>query len=99
MLLAPTHVPLTEVASRLGELAAGARLLVAGEPAREVDWSPAHARAATVSLAVDALHDLPHASSVGRLALARPAEDADTLEPVYVRPPEITMPKAGGPRP
>ncbi len=36
----------------------------------------------------------PHARLVGRLALTRTADDADALEPVYVRPPDITMPKA-----
>ena len=50
-----------------------------------------------VVLRVDAPHDLPHASAVGRIAAARAAEDADALEPFYVRPPEITMPKARGP--
>jgi tRNA threonylcarbamoyladenosine biosynthesis protein TsaB len=35
----------------------------------------------------------PRACDVGRLALTRGADDADALEPVYVRPPDITLPK------
>ncbi len=70
-----------------------ARLTVAGEASREVDWS---AVPGGVRLLADAPHDLPRASAVGRIALLRLPDDADRLEPVYVRPPEITMPKAGG---
>jgi tRNA threonylcarbamoyladenosine biosynthesis protein TsaB len=36
----------------------------------------------------------PHARLVGLLAGMRTADDADALEPVYVRPPDITLPKA-----
>jgi tRNA threonylcarbamoyladenosine biosynthesis protein TsaB len=98
MLIGPAHVPTGDVAARVVAAAAGAgapSLVVVGEAAREVDWSAA---GAGVSLLVDPPHDLPHASAVGRLALARPAEDADDLEPIYVRPPEITMPKPRGAR-
>jgi tRNA threonylcarbamoyladenosine biosynthesis protein TsaB len=35
----------------------------------------------------------PTATSVGLLAQNRAADDADALEPVYVRPPDITQPK------
>ena len=35
----------------------------------------------------------PTATSVGLLAQTRTADDADALEPVYVRPPDITLPK------
>lgn len=35
----------------------------------------------------------PRARFVGQLALARAADDADALEPLYVRPPDITRPK------
>lgn len=106
MVLGPGHVPTGDVAARVvaaatgwgpdrANLSAGGPLIVVGEAARDVDWSAA---GAVVSLLTDPPHDLPHASSVGRLALGRPAEDADDLEPIYVRPPEITMPKPGGAR-
>jgi tRNA threonylcarbamoyladenosine biosynthesis protein TsaB len=38
-------------------------------------------------------HDVPRAISVGRLAMTRAADDASTLVPLYVRPPEITQPR------
>jgi tRNA threonylcarbamoyladenosine biosynthesis protein TsaB len=92
-LLAPTHVPAADVAARVADAVGAAPIVVAGEAAREVDWSGFAAR---VRLATESPHDLPRASAVGRIALGRPADDAEELEPVYVRPPEITMPKTGG---
>ena len=38
-------------------------------------------------------HDVPRATSIGRIAMLRGPSDLDALEPFYVRPPEITMPK------
>jgi hypothetical protein len=55
-----------------------------------VDWA---ALAGRSSVVLDPPHDLPRASAIARIALERPAGDADALEPLYVRPPEITMPK------
>jgi tRNA threonylcarbamoyladenosine biosynthesis protein TsaB len=89
----PEHVRVAEVAARLASAVAGSRVVVAGEAAAEIDWS---ALGEPVELVLSPPHDLPRASSVGRIALTRPAEDADALEPVYVRPPEITMPKVRG---
>ena len=94
--LGPMHLRTGDVAARLAELAAGARVIAAGEAATEVDWSALGGRFECV---VQPPHDLPHASAVGRIALgraSRPAEDADALEPVYVRPPDITMPAIRG---
>jgi tRNA threonylcarbamoyl adenosine modification protein YeaZ len=91
LLLPPTHVRAPDVAERVRAIApAGARVVIAGEGARAVDWSSLGTNVARVS---EAPHDLPRASAVGRVALARPPQDADALEPLYVRPPEITLPK------
>ena len=88
--LAPCHVKLADVAARVDAVASGARVLVVGEAARELDWSSLGSRAA---LRTDAPYDLPRAVSIGRSALARTPDDADALEPLYVRPPDISMPK------
>jgi tRNA threonylcarbamoyladenosine biosynthesis protein TsaB len=94
MVLAPTHLPIARVAVEVGVAVAGSgsgSVIVVGEAASAVDWS---ALGHAVVLQLDAPHDLPHASAIGRIAAARAADDADALEPFYVRPPEITMPKA-----
>lgn len=96
--VAPMHVKIADAAgavARAGAGASGGRIVVVGEAAAEIDWSPLGA----VSVVAQPPHDLPRASAVGRIGMARAAQDADALEPVYVRPPEITMPKpkpAGG---
>jgi tRNA threonylcarbamoyladenosine biosynthesis protein TsaB len=93
LVVAPTHVRTGELARTVAAAAAGARVVVAGEAAAEADWS---SLGGLVQVVAAAPHDLPHASSVGRIARVRAAEDVDALEPVYVRPPEITMPRARG---
>jgi tRNA threonylcarbamoyladenosine biosynthesis protein TsaB len=93
-LLGPAHVRTADVGARVREAVSGAPVVVVGEVASELDWSELGAR---VRLVVAPPHDLPRASSVGRIALRRPAEDADALEPVYVRPPETTLPRGGPP--
>lgn len=90
LVLAPTHLPFDRLAVALAGSGSGS-VVVVGEAASAVDWS---ALGPDLVLRSDPPHDLPHASAVGRLAAPRPAEDADALEPFYVRPPEITMPKA-----
>lgn len=87
----PAHVRIGEVASRIAG-AGGSRILVVGEAGAGIDWSPL----GLVTLLSAPPHDLPRASSVGLIGMTRPPVDVDTLEPTYVRPPEITMPK---PRP
>ena len=94
VVLSPTHLPIARVAVEVGVAGSGSRsVVVVGEAAKAVDWS---ALGSAVVLQTEPPHDLPHASAVGRIAAARAAEDADALEPFYVRPPEITMPKARG---
>ena len=90
LVLAPCHVRIEHVAARVASLDAGARVVVAGEAGADVNWAALEGR---VLLVVDAPHDLPRASAVAQIALGRSAEDADALEPLYVRAPEITMPK------
>jgi tRNA threonylcarbamoyladenosine biosynthesis protein TsaB len=93
LLLEPTHVRTEDAAARVAEVCREQPVVVAGEAATRLDWSPI---LGSVCLSADPPHDLPRASAVGLLALGRPADDADALEPLYVRPPEITMPRAGG---
>jgi tRNA threonylcarbamoyladenosine biosynthesis protein TsaB len=93
LVLGPDHVPTGDVARVVGAAAPGEKLVVAGEAAADVDWSPL---GSLVEVVATPPHDLPRASAVGRIARVRPAQDADAMEPVYVRPPEITMPGAAG---
>ena len=86
--LGPAHIAVADVAVRVAAVSTGARVIVAGEAAREVDWSVFGTR---VRLVLEPPHDLPRASAVGRIGLVRPADDADLLEPIYVRAPELTM--------
>jgi tRNA threonylcarbamoyladenosine biosynthesis protein TsaB len=102
------------VASLVAEGTEGAddRIAIVGEASGEADWSALRDR---VSFYTAPPHDLPRAVCVGQIALCLPrasganmtlarddaaAAHADALEPLYVRPPEITMPKAKpAPRP
>ncbi len=93
LLLGPLHVRSADLPSRLAEAVGGGHVVVAGELSVEPDWAPLGDRLRRVTAAP---HDLPRASAVGRIALARAPEDAVALEPSYVRPPEITMPGSAG---
>jgi tRNA threonylcarbamoyladenosine biosynthesis protein TsaB len=98
VLAPPSHVSIATVARVLADALAGIEgaarfgVVVVGEAARGIDWS---ALGPALSLEVEPPYDLPRASAVGRIAMLRGPDDADALEPVYVRPPEITLPKAG----
>jgi tRNA threonylcarbamoyladenosine biosynthesis protein TsaB len=94
IILPPSHVPMGEAAGRVANVGVhrGSHVIVVGEAARGIDWS---ALDEGVVLAIEVPHDLPRASAVGRIALGCVPDDADALEPAYVRPPEITVPKAG----
>ncbi len=91
VLVAPTYLRVGDVARAVQELEPGSRVVVAGEAASQVDWSSISRE---VELRVESPHDWPRASVVGRMALtADPVADVDALEPLYIRPPDITMPK------
>jgi tRNA A37 threonylcarbamoyladenosine modification protein TsaB len=93
LVLPPVHIRIDEVAARVAELVDPAQsVTVVGEAAMALDWTQL---GRSPELRVEPPHDLPRAVSVGQLALARMPVDADALEPVYVRAPEITMPKSG----
>jgi tRNA threonylcarbamoyladenosine biosynthesis protein TsaB len=88
--VSPSHLRIADIATRLAALELNGRIVVAGEAAAEVDWSPLEGR---VSLVLEPPHDAPRAAVIARIALTGAPEDADALEPLYVRPPEITMAK------
>ena len=91
----PAHDPVAEVAARNAGLAAqqgAGEVNALGAAAAGVDWSPL---GLGLSLRTEAPHDHPRGSAVGRIALGRPAASArvaSALEPLYVMPPQITMP-------
>ena len=88
--LGPSHLRIADIAARVAALAAAGSVVVAGEAAALVDWSPLGAR---VTLATAPPHDAPRATVIARMVLSAEPQDADSLEPLYVRPPEITVPK------
>ncbi len=90
LVLGPCHLRIGDVPSRVAELACDAGVMVVGEAARQVDWS---ALGSLVSLALEPPNDCPRASVLGRVAGVRAPQGAERLEPVYLRPPEITMSK------
>jgi tRNA threonylcarbamoyladenosine biosynthesis protein TsaB len=90
IVLAPSHVRIADIAARLAALEPSGRVVVAGEAATQVEWGPLEGR---VTLMTAPPHDAPRAAAVARIALAAEPVDADRLEPLYVRPPEITVPK------
>jgi tRNA threonylcarbamoyladenosine biosynthesis protein TsaB len=90
LVMEPSHVRIEEIAARIAALQPFGAVVVAGEAAGEVDWSVLGVR---LSVAAQPPHDVPRASVIGRIALTRAPDDLATLEPVYVRPPEITTPK------
>jgi tRNA threonylcarbamoyladenosine biosynthesis protein TsaB len=87
----PAHVKMGAAAAWLAGLGAG-KLALVGEGTRELGVDDC-ARARDVGCiwrsVTDAPHDLPRASVVGAIAHYR-APETRAIEPMYVRPPEIT---------
>jgi tRNA threonylcarbamoyl adenosine modification protein YeaZ len=85
-LLAPVNVRIEDAPGVLRGVAC-ARLVVAGAGALLL------ADPAAFEVIADPPHDVPRAASVGHVAMGRAPDDLATLEPLYVRPPEITAPR------
>jgi tRNA threonylcarbamoyladenosine biosynthesis protein TsaB len=90
-----THLPADRAAEWVRSvLPPSGTATVVGRAAAEIDWSPLRGR---VTLWTAPPYDWPRASAIGRLARGAPAvEDIDALEPVYLRPPELTSPSRMG---
>jgi tRNA A37 threonylcarbamoyladenosine modification protein TsaB len=92
--IAASHVSLDSIATTIAAAIGAEAVVVAGEVARTVDWTSLGTR---ISLETNAPHDFSRASAVGRLAMGLDATAVDVVEPAYVRPPEITTPRAKRP--
>jgi len=87
----PLHLPLATAAERIANELAGP-LVIVGSGGPLVDWGSIGARVGR--LVTEAPHDVPHAASIARIAAQRAgSSDPAQVEPLYVRPPDITMPK------
>jgi tRNA threonylcarbamoyl adenosine modification protein YeaZ len=95
--IAPEHRALGDVAERIAAVLGPDGAWVVGEGAKEV-WAeiPEAQAPGGLRFRLEAPHDLPRAWCVGELARGRAADAADRLEPLYVRPPEITLPRPKG---
>jgi len=86
VLLAPVNVRIEDAPGVLRGVACE-RLVVVGAGALLL------ADPAAFEVIADPPHDVPRAASVARVAMTRAPDDLATLEPLYVRPPEITAPR------
>jgi tRNA threonylcarbamoyladenosine biosynthesis protein TsaB len=95
LVIPPENLPIASVAARLAGVTC-ARMIVAGEFGEESALTVGSASAFPFQFEVVRRsappNDAPRAASVGLLAIARPADDADAVEPLYVRAPDITRP-------
>ncbi len=87
VLLAPTNIRIEDAAAVLAGVGC-AQMVLVGDATRLIAVDPAF------EVLVEPPHDVPRAASVARVAIRRAPDDLATLEPLYVRPPEITMPRA-----
>jgi hypothetical protein len=86
-LIAPTHVAIARASHIVEHLHCGRRVLC-GEGAKLLDLAGVGAHL----LHVEPPHDVPRASAIARLAGRR--APTPEIEPLYVRPPDITSPVA-----
>lgn len=87
VLLAPVNVRIEDAPAVLAGLG-HTELVLVGAGARLLGAS-----AIPFEVFADLPHDVPRAVAVARVAMKREPEDLATLEPLYVRPPEITKPR------
>jgi tRNA A37 threonylcarbamoyladenosine modification protein TsaB len=90
VLLAPTNVKIDAVVAMLAALGLDA-LVIAGEAAALIDVG---ALPCVCDVMMAPPNDLPRALAVAQLTASRAPIDVDALEPLYVRAPEITKPRA-----
>jgi tRNA threonylcarbamoyladenosine biosynthesis protein TsaB len=90
VVLAPVHLAIGSVVRTIEDLAEGGPVVAIGVGAQRVDWGQLGAR---VTIEAARPRDVPRAAAVGRIALRREAQEVDQLEPLYVRPPRITLPR------
>ena len=89
-----THIkePIFAMISKIPELVGAwraPRLVAIGAGAKLVDFSATP----RVRMVADAPHDVPHARTIATIAMTRSPTPVDTLEPLYVRPPDVTVSK------
>ncbi len=89
LLRAPANVKIELAPAWLAEAQAGGMLLV-GEASSLVPALPFESAAGR---RVEAPYDLPRATRIAEIAMRRASDALDAVEPLYVRPPEITLPK------
>ncbi|WP_394828925.1 tRNA (adenosine(37)-N6)-threonylcarbamoyltransferase complex dimerization subunit type 1 TsaB [Pendulispora albinea] len=94
----PMHLPVATAAAtvleRVHARAAGSKLVVAGSGALLVAWATNEG----VRLVTEAPHDVPRAAAIARIAADRAkSDDSAEVEPLYVRPPDITVPAKPAP--
>jgi hypothetical protein len=89
ILFGPVNVRIGDAPALLSTLRCD-RMVLAGDGALLIDPS---AVGPSYEVHAEPPHDVPRASSLGRIAMMRPADDAMLLEPLYVRAPDITMPR------
>ncbi len=88
LLRAPECVTEDAFATWLRSLAASQVCLVGSDALRVASAVP------SARVVIEVPNDRPHASSVGRVALSRPAQSLLEVAPIYAREPNITVPKA-----